>query len=236
MNIKHRLALLAPLVAAASSQAAIITLTNADFQADVGQGNTIATGWVAVNGAGTNSTPSNYFANDVPNLIGNRVALIKSDGGNYIQQGVVLSDSGAVDATTFGQYTVDFNFGYRRDAVRNGDLSVRVSLWNTTDNVELAGQDFTLTDPLTTGANSLVARVASLSYDNTLGAYLGDSVALRVTSISADLAGSAWQRTGMVDGFAVTAVPEPSTYGLMGAGAFAVVAFVRRRKAARGNA
>lgn len=231
MKFKTPLRLLPLFALAPFSHAAIITITNADFQADVGQANTVVTGWVSVAGSGTNSVPSNYFANDVPDLVGNRVALIKSDGGNYLQQVLAASDAGPVDATTFNQYTVNFNLGYRHDAVRNGDLSVRVSLWNTTDNVELAGQDFILTDPLTTGTNSLVAQVANLSYDSSLGSLTGDSVALRITSLSADLGANAWQRTGMVDAFSVTAVPEPSAYGILGAGALASIAFVRRRRA-----
>ena len=39
--------------------------------------------------------------------------------------------------------------------------------------------------------------------------------------------------TNVTVGTAVTPVPEPSTYGLMGVGALAGIAFLRRRKAAK---
>lgn len=84
------------------------------------------------------------------------------------------------------------------------------------------------------GTNSMSAQTAVLAYDNTQASLLGDTIALRVMSMDADLGSVAWNRTGMVDDFSVnaTAVPEPATYGLMGAGALASAAFVRRRKRA----
>lgn len=218
--------------AAPAASAVLITVTNGDFQTDVGQANTMATGWTAVNGAGTNNPPSNYFQNDISGFTGDRLALLKSDGGNYIQQALSMGESGAVDATSFNRYTVNFNYGYRRDSTTNGDLTLRVSLWNTTDNLELAGQNFTITNP-GTGANSMSAQVANLSYDNTQASLLGDTIALRITNTTADLAANAFQRTGMVDDFTVTAVPEPSAYALFGAGSLAAFAFVRRRRRAR---
>lgn len=218
--------------AAPAASAVLITVTNGDFQTDVGQASTVATGWTAVNGAGTNNPPSNYFQNDISGFTGDRLALLKSDGGNYIQQDLSTGASGAVDATSFNGYIVNFNYGYRRDSTTNGDLTLRVSLWNTTDNLELAGQNFTITNP-GTGANSMSAQVANLSYDNTQASLFGDTIALRITNTTADLAGNAWQRTGMVDDFTVTAVPEPSAYALFGAGSLAAIAFVRRRKRAR---
>lgn len=215
-----------PVAIAASATAATIQLTNANFNTDIAAAETVVTAWTSVAGAGTNSTPSNYFQETVPGFTGNRVALIKSDGGNYIQQTLTLSDLGAVDATTFGSYTVGFDFGYRRDGATNGDLSIRVSLWNVTDNLEITGQDFTITNP-GVGANSLSGRVANLNYDNAAGTLTGDAIALRVTSTSADLAGTAWQRTGIVDNFVLTAVPEPSVALLGGLG---VLGLLRRRR------
>ncbi len=226
MNKTSLLATLAIVASAPLSQAALISinLTNADFQ-------TGGAGWTAVNGSGTNSVPSNYFEGVVG--ISTSAAFLKSDGGNYIQQALTTSEAGAVDATTFGQYTVDFNFGYRRDGSTNGDLNLRVALWNITDGVELAGQTFTIVNP-GVGANSFALTTATLAYDNTQASLLGDTIALRVMSMDADLGSVAWNRTGMVDDFSVnaTAVPEPATYGLMGAGALASAAFVRRRKRA----
>jgi len=229
------LLLSAALTGVASAGAATITLANADFQADLNQANTVITGWTSADGTGTNNPPSNYFANDIPDLAGNRVALVKSDGGNYLQQVLTTSDQGAVDATTFDTYTLSFNYGYRRDAVRNGDSVFRISLWNTTDNVEITGTNLTVVDPLTTGTNTLIAGQATLSYDRTLVSP-GDGIAIRLTSTSADLGVSAWQRTVIFDAFSLTAVasavPEPTTYGVAAAGVLAVASFVRRRRRA----
>lgn len=224
-----RLTFFAPLFLASSAHAAIITLTNAGFQTDIGQVNTVVTGWTAVDGQGTNGPPSNYFADGLAGGASNRMALIKSDGSNYIQQAITTSDAGAVDAGTFGNYTVNFDYGYRRESTTSGDLTIRVALWNITDAVQLAFQDFIITDP-GVGANSIAAQVASLNYAN--AGLSGKSLALRIVNTSSDLAGNSWYRTAMVDNFAMTAsaVPEPATYGVAMASAAAALAVVRRRR------
>jgi hypothetical protein len=215
-----------------TSQAAAIVLNNGNFENDAGQTFTTITGWTAVDGQGVNNSPSNYFANasnaTIPGITG-RVALVKSDGNNYIQQVLTTSDAGVMDATTFGSYSVSFDFGYRRDGGTNGDLTVRVSLWDTTDNVELAGQDFIITNP-GTGTNSLSAQTATLSYNNTLGSVSGDAIALRVTNTSPDLGSQAFTRTGMVDNFVVTAVPEPGACVSLLGGCGVLVGLRRRRR------
>lgn len=166
--------------------------------------NPAATGWTSVDGAGTNGAPSNY-AENVPNL-SSRTMQIKSDGGNYIQQALALTAADLpVSASSFGTWSVSFLKGYRRDAVRNGDHTLRVSLWNTTNDAELAGADVVIADPGSTGTNSLSPSTLVLSYDETAAAVAGAGIALRVTSTSADLAGTSWQRTAIVDDFSVVA-------------------------------
>lgn len=163
-----------------------------------------ATGWTSVNGAGTNAAPCNY-AETVPN-IGNRTMQIKSDGGNYIQQTLTATAVDApVNASSFGTWSISFLKGYRRDAVRNGDHVLRVSLWNTTTDSELAGSDLTIGDPGSTGTNSLSPSTVMLSYDHTAGTLAGAGIALRITSTSGDLAGSSWQRTAIVDDVSIVA-------------------------------
>lgn len=218
--MKHALATVFAAGLLGSASAATLTLTNADFAIGT---NPDATGWTRVDGAGTNSSPSNY-AEAIPGLA-SRSMQIKSDGGNYVQQAITLSDQGAVDAGTFGQYAVTLDYGYRRDAVTNGDHTLRISLWNTTDDVELDGVDLLITNP-GVGANGLTNTVLNLSYDTT--GLAGDGIALRVTSTSADLGASAWSRTAVIDNVSVTAeVPEPGSMALLALGA---VSMIRRRR------
>lgn len=204
------------------ASAATIQLTNADFAVGT---NPLATGWLQVNGGGTPGSPSNY-AEAVPN-IGNRSMQIKSDGGNYVQQTIALSDLGPVDAGTFSSYTVAFDYGYRRDAVRNGDHTLRVSLWNVTDDVEITGTNLVIADPGAIGANSLAPGSFVLGYDNTALSVAGDTIAIRFTSMSSDLGTNAWQRTAIIDNVAITAVPEPAATL---AGAIGLLGLLRRRR------
>lgn len=192
--------LLLTLAGTASAQSPIKIL-NPGFTDGAG---TDATSWTLVNGGGTNSAPSNYAATGVPQMTG-RTMQLKSDGSNYIQQPLTATTADVpVNASSYGTWSVSLSKGYRRDAVRNGDHTLRVALWNTTANAELVGSDVLIPDPMTTGANSLAPATVTLSYDNTLPALSGAGIALRITSTSGDLAGNAWQRTVILDDVSVT--------------------------------
>lgn len=204
----------------ASSQAATITLVNANF--DAGSG-TNATGWTQVQGAGSNpSGPSNYWLSPYVTGAGGSMFL-KSDGGNYVQQAFSLSDAGGVDATTFGSYTVSFGYGYRSGATNH---DIRIALWNVTDNVEISGANFTIAVP-GSGADNLTNTSVVLNYDNTVGSMIGDSIAVRFISLGSDLENNAWQRTAIIDNVSLTAVPEPSIAFLGGLG---LLGLLRRRR------
>ncbi|MFA5206189.1 MAG: hypothetical protein WC708_17470, partial [Lentisphaeria bacterium] len=100
------------------THAAMITLTNGDF-ATYNSSDGTATGWTFVDGAGAGST-SNWAG--IATSVTPIVAHIKSDGGNYIQQAITTSvPSGVVDAGTFGDYTINFDYGYQRDGATHGD-------------------------------------------------------------------------------------------------------------------
>lgn len=214
-------AALLPVLLSASLPAATVLLSNGDFSTGT---NPAADGWTRVDGAGTNASPSNY-AESVPGSSWGRSMQIKSDGGNHVQQTLTLSDEGAMDATSFSSFTVSFDYGYRRDAVTNGDHTIRVSLWNLTTNQELAGSDLVIANP-GVGANFLTGTSLALGFDN--GAQTsGDAIAIRFTSLGGDLGSSSWQRTAMIDNVAITAVPEPAAAML---GAFGVLGLLRRRR------
>ncbi len=202
--------------------AATILLTNPGFEDGT---NPNATGWVRVDGAEPNSSPSNY-AEQIPGL-SSRTMQLKSDGGNYVEQGFVETIAGlAVDASTFPGFIVDFEYGYRRDAVTNGDHEIRVAVWNTTTGIELAGSTLLIPDP-GVGANFLTAASISLPYDNALVG-VGDGISLRFTSVSDDLGAGSWANTAVIDNVSLAAIPEPSSVAI-GALSLGLLALRRRR-------
>jgi MYXO-CTERM domain-containing protein len=225
MHCTYRLPILAALGICSTAHSATITLLNGNFATGSG---TTATSWVQTDGTGGNSPPSNYWVTSgVPGITTGAIYL-KSDGGNYIQQALTASDLGSVDATTFTSYTVGLDYGYRHDSVINGDHTLRISLWNVTDNVEITGTDLLVAAPGSPGTNSLTTGSFVLNYDNTAGTLTGDQIAIRFSSTSGDLAGNSWQRTAILDNVTITAVPEPAAALLAGLGAFALL---RRRRA-----
>lgn len=224
MNMITLLSGLTTAAIAVQGSAATVTILNGDFESTAG---VVADIWQQVDGGGVNSVPSNYSVNNTPDQVGNFVMHIKSDGGNYVQQGLTASDEGAMDAGTFAFYGISFDYGYRSESATNGDHTLRVSLWNTTDDVELTGEDLLITDPGAPTSNALTPGSFNLSYVPT--GLAGKDIALRITSTSDDLELDSWQRTAMLDNVAVTAtaVPEPGSLALLGLGA---VAMLRRRR------
>lgn len=202
-----------------SAQAATISVTNGDFELG---SNPDATGWVRTDGAATNSSPSTYV--EVVGGFGTgRNAHLKSDGGNSIAQTITLSDEGAVDATTFTNFTISLDYGQRQNA---SDSNIRISLWNTTTDTELDGFDQVITG----ATETWTAGSYNLSYDNTAQT-TGDVLEFRVTNIDADLGSNAWSNTASIDNVSITAsaaVPEPSSTALLGLGGIALI--LRRRK------
>jgi hypothetical protein len=216
------------------ANASTIALTNADFETGPFGNTQSITGWdeFEVTGAASGGGDDNYNESRPAN-INSHVLHLKADGGNWVGQNMTVSDTGTVDATTYPNYTVEFDYGYRADTNTNhghGDITVRIGLWNTTANTEMAGYDLLIPDP-----NQRVNPVewtatdyrVNLTYDNTAQTS-GDTIQVRFTQVSPDLASSTYLATAMFDNVSVTAVPEPSSVFLLGA--LGLLGFLHRRR------
>lgn len=181
-------------------------------------------GWTLVNGSGSQDN----YAQTLSGLASPTLAM-KSGGGNYVEQGFNSSDEGAVDASTYGQYTLDLDYGYRRDGATNGDIDLRFALWNTTDGTELAFATLTIPDP-GVGGNFLTAGSVDLLYDNTVAGLVGDAIALRITN-TMNFGGDSWKGTAVVDNLVLTGVPEPSCLAVLALGSIGIL--MRRRRQRR---
>lgn len=160
-------------------------------------------------------------------------AHFKADGGAYLQQQFSTADIGAaaIDATTFGEFTVDFEYGYRNDAATHGDIVLRFSIWDVTDDAELGGVDFAISDPGGTQSSNapLEPGQVAIAYDHT-AATPGHLLAFRITQLVPDLDASSWQATAMLDNVTLmgvpTVVPEPGSLLLVGI----ALGLLRRRR------
>jgi hypothetical protein len=84
--------------------------------------------------------------------------------------------AGKVDAIT-----VSFDRFYRNDAVVNGHAMLRVSLWDKTNDVELAGRDLVFENPGLQAGNTFTPVALSLAYD--ASTHDAEEIALRITRI-----------------------------------------------------
>jgi len=228
--MKHNILVIPAIAAMAfSANAATISLTNADFETGPWGGRTAITGWDEFE-SGTGGDDNYNEAR--PANINSHVLHLKADGGNWVGQNMTVSDLGTVDATTYGDYTVEFDYGYRAETSGNnghGDITIRIGLWNTTSGTELAGYDLLIPDPghkvdpiVWTATDYQV----NLTYDNTAPSS-GDVIQLRLTQVSPDLNKNNWRATAMFDNISVTAVPEMSSALL---GALGLLGLLRRRR------
>ncbi len=146
-------------------------------------------------------------------------AALKAEGGNYYQQ--TLS---GVDAGTVGTYTVSYDGGIRYHSSYLSDardITLRVSLWDATADVELVGVD--VVTAYDSSATSLEARSHLLSYDPT--GLAGHEIALRFANTTVNPANGANENQALIDN--VSIVPEPGTISLLAFGGLAAFRYKR---------
>lgn len=227
----------ATLVVASSAHAATITLFNGNFE------------------GGTNGSPD-YDPNDwtvTENTTNNEVYAVAGLNGftstllhfkdrtdtasPSVFQNLSSSNAG-LTADTYGAYTLTLDLGWRNDRISGGaatgNATLLFELVNLTDSSVLASDTYTLLQRSTPLFNVYTldnpALQIALNYDNTSGAIAGNTVGLRISRIDADNTAVNGDSTLWMDNLSITAVPEPSAYGLLGAGALASAAFLRRRR------
>ena len=184
------------------AQANSVTVVNGNFETGPWGSSQIITGWTEPTpGGGDNYNESRDGS------INSNVLHLKGNGGNWVGQNLTLSDEGSIDATSYASYSVTFSYGHRADVSENwgqGDITLRVALWNTTTSTELAGYNLVITDPneQQTPQWQEIAKQVELNYANT-SQTSGDVLQLRFTHVSPTLA-SSWMSTAMIDDISVT--------------------------------
>ncbi len=187
-----------------SAGTAPVGVVNGDFD---------ASGWNSLNGTSPHgwansraATSANGFygqgggtgTGETPGLTS--IAAHFQSYAGYYEQNLSLNNpglaAGAVEAVT-----VTFDRVYRNDAATNGHAMLRVSLWDATNDAEIAGRDVVFEDPGVRAGNDLTPVAFRLSYD--ASAYENEEIALRITRIPPLLTAGFSQATLVIDNVSV---------------------------------
>jgi len=163
------------------------------------------------NGQTNNVTFSNFVFSGNSASYGGSATLTGSATGSLANSVVLTSGTNALNelqqAITAGVTDIQFNVSTTRNFFANGSPD---SLYVTID--DSTGVPIFTTEP-GNAANLLDLNIGAANQLSDISTY--SSVAPSTTGVTAS----------------VSAVPEPSSYGLLGAGALAAASFVRRRRA-----
>lgn len=170
-------------------------VVNGDFEANTYNSaqSTAPDGWTS----SLAGAPGNYGQGDpnTPNLA-SIAAHFQARGGNYIQQDLSSGNSG-LTADQITAIEVGLEKGYRNDASTNGDILIRLSLWDLVANAEIAAREFLILDGgvvAGAGANQLV----SDSFVLPVSSVSTNPVALRITHQHPD-ATATFTATSIID-------------------------------------
>lgn len=195
-------------VASVGSPPISLALTNGNFNSNAydSAASTAPAGWTS----SLVGTTGNY-GSTLPNRT-DVSANFRATGGGYIQQDLSTANPG-LTANKLTSVFVSFDKGYRNDALTNGPILMRVSLWDLTTNTELSGRDVAIGDSgVQTGTNRNLTTASTMELP--VSSIASNPVALRIATLQPVLPiTSDFFATGFIDNVVMTATGSysPST-------------------------
>lgn len=201
-NAENTPSLTVPVVAKVAFSAAetSVKVVNGDFNAGgwTSSAGTAPAGWTSSLAA---PLTDGFYGQDgalTPGLTS--VAAHFQSIAGYYEQNLSASNTG-LTAGKVNAITVAFDRFYRNDAVTNGHAMLRVSLWDKTHDVELAGRDLVFENPGVQAGNTFTPAMLKLPYDSSI--YDAEEISLRITRIPPMVTGNINQATLVIDNVSV---------------------------------
>ncbi len=195
-----------PVTATVTAGAALptpLTVINGDFDANpyTSAASTTPDGWTS----SIVGSPGNYGQTDpaTPNLT-SIAAHFQARGGNYIQQDL-STGNGGLSADQITAIEVGLDQGYRNDATTNGDILMRLSLWDLVADTEIVAREFLILDEGVV-AGAAANQLDTASFVLPVSSTSTSPVALRIAHIHPGAAAS----------FTATAIIDNVTLALSG--------------------
>jgi len=225
--IKRYIALLTFAALAMTSQAALMTLNNADFETDPANA-AVVSGWDELLGSG--SATLERFSTQANLTTGTKALAIQSRDGNILQQAFLTSEVVAGDYPL--GFTVEFDYGWRNENTTS-PMSIQVALINLTATTDVNAPviissqtvDFGLGDVDASNVWSTLGIDHQVSLvDSSLAGDAGDTLGLAFIVVGAN----SYSPTAWIDNVSVNTIPEPATLGMVALFGGGIV-FIRRR-------